>query len=126
MDAVGSLYETLGEQGLRGLVAAFYRCVRQDDLLAPLYPPADWAAAEKRLADFLIGRFGGPPIYVQERGHPRLRMRHMPFAIGTAERDRWLALMEAAMDEVQTPPQARAALTPFFSQVAEFMRNRED
>lgn len=125
MDTLSHLYEDLGEECLRAMVAAFYRRVREDDVLGPLYPPEDWAAAEKRLGDFLIGRLGGPPIYIQERGHPRLRMRHAPFAIGLAERDRWLELMTEAMVEAKIPLDAQDLLTPFFAQVADFMRNRE-
>ncbi len=101
MDTVDSLYAALGEPALRQVVAAFYRRVPSDDLLGPLYPPDDWAGAEKRLADFLVFRFGGPPIYIEERGHPRLRVRHMPFAISTRERDRWLDLMAASIARVQ-------------------------
>ena len=126
MDVVGSLYETLGEEKLRTLIAAFYRGVRADDLLGPLYPPDDWAGAEKRLGDFLIGRFGGPQTYIEERGHPRLRMRHVNFAIGVAERDRWLELMGHAMRETEIPAEVAPILTAFFTQVADFMRNREE
>ncbi len=115
----------LGEEGFARLVAAFYRRVRADDLIGSMYPPDDWEGAERRLADFLIFRFGGSDRYLQERGHPRLRMRHVPFSIGEAERDRWLALMEAAMDEVGVVGEARESLAAFFAQVADFMRNRE-
>ena len=88
-----------------------------------MYPDDDWEGAEKRLADFLIYRFGGSDRYIQERGHPRLRMRHAPFQIGIAERDRWLKLMGEAMEEVQIPPEHRLNLKVFFDQVADFMRN---
>src|SRR5690606_32376779 len=106
MDPLASLCDVVGEARLRALVAAFYRRVRTDDLIGPMYPPDDWAGAEKRLADFLIYRFGGPPTYLEERGHPRLRGRHLPFAIGEAERDRWLQLMESAMTEIDLPEEA--------------------
>jgi len=105
------------------MVAAFYRRVKVDDLIGPMYPDDDWEGAEKRLADFLIYRFGGSDRYIQERGHPRLRMRHAPFQIGIAERDRWLKLMGEAMEEVQIPPEHRLNLKVFFDQVADFMRN---
>jgi hemoglobin len=108
------------------LVAAFYRRVREDDVIGPLYPPTDWAGAEKRLVDFLIFRFGGPPTYIEERGHPRLRMRHLPFSIGVAERDRWLDLMGAAMQETGIQPPQAEVLAGFFAQVADFMRNRPE
>ncbi|SKA82075.1 hemoglobin [Prosthecobacter debontii] len=126
MDAVGSLYHHLGEDRLRVLVTAFYRRVRQDDLIGPMYPPDDWDGAEKRLADFLIYRLGGPETYLQERGHPRLRGRHMPFSIGLAERDRWLDLMGASMREVEIPLEHVPLLGAFFAQIADFMRNREE
>ncbi len=118
------VYTEIGEAGLRALVAAFYRRVREDPLLAPMYPDGDWAGAEGRLADFLVYRCGGSSKYIDERGHPRLRMRHMPFSIGVAERDRWLELMAAAMDEVEVPSAARRTLDSFFAQTADFMRNR--
>ncbi len=123
MEAV--VMEALGEDGFARLVAAFYRRVREDDLIGPMYPPEDWEGAERRLADFLIFRFGGSERYLQERGHPRLRMRHVPFSIGEAERDRWLKLMGAAMDEMRLAGEARVNVGAFFAQVADFMRNRE-
>jgi hemoglobin len=89
-----------------------------------MYPEGDWAGAEVRLADFLLFRIGGVPKYIEERGHPRLRMRHLPFRIGVAERDRWVELMEGAMVETEVPGDAAAFLTPFFAQVADFMRNQ--
>ena len=122
---VDHLYDTLGEAGLTALVAAFYRGVREDDLLGPMYPKQDLAGAEQRLRDFLIYRLGGPPRYLEERGHPRLRMRHFPFRIGPRERERWLELMERAMAETHTPPEVAEVLRPFFTQVAEAMQNHE-
>lgn len=116
----------LGEEGFTDLIAAFYRGVRKDDLLGPLYPDDDWENAEKRLRDFLIFRFGGSDRYIRERGHPRLRMRHMPFSIGIAERDRWLELMKKALDETGVDGDEREFLDHFFAQTADFMRNRAD
>ena len=126
MDAVGNLYHVLGEERLRMLVRAFYRRVREDALIGKMYPSDDWQGAEKRLADFLIYRFGGPQTYIEERGHPRLRGRHMPFSIGVAERDRWLDLMGAAMREVEMPVEMVPVMGAFFAQTADFMRNREE
>ena len=113
-----------GEAEITDLVAAFYRRVRTDDLIGPMYPDNDWEGSEKRLRDFLIYRFGGSDRYIQERGHPRLRMRHAPFSIGIPERDRWLELMAAAMKETNVPGSASLNLKTFFEQVADFMRNR--
>ena len=125
-DPTTTLYAELGEPTLRALVTAFYQRVREDEIIGPLYPQDDWAGAEKRLADFLIFRFGGPQTYIEERGHPRLRMRHMPFSIGITERDRWLDLMGAAMHETGIKPPQAETLAAFFAQVADFMRNRPD
>ena len=113
------------EQAVTEMVAAFYRKVQQDDLIGPMYPDNDWEGAEKRLRDFLIYRFGGSDRYIQERGHPRLGMRHAPFKIGPAERDRWLELMRSAMEEAKVPKEQLLNLEVFFGQVAEFLRNQE-
>ncbi len=121
-----TVFDQIGEDGFQSLVAAFYRGVREDDLIGPMYPPDDWEGAELRLRDFLVGRFGGPPRYMEERGHPRLRMRHAPFAIGAAERDRWLQLMDAAMKEAETPEPSCQVLKEFFAQTADFMRNKPE
>jgi hemoglobin len=118
-----AIWQILGEEGFGRLVAAFYRRVPGDALLGPLYPDRDFAGAERRLCDFLCFRFGGVSRYVEERGHPRLRMRHLPFKIGAPERDHWLDLMRAAMEECEVPEEAAAPLTAFFAQVADFMRN---
>ena len=113
-----------GENGIRRMVAAFYRRVRTDALIGPMYPEGKWEAAEERLAEFLLYRLGGSERYLEMRGHPRLRMRHAPFRIGVAERDRWLELMSQAMDETGVSAAARGFLDPFFAQVADFMRNQ--
>ncbi len=109
---------------MRRVVAAFYRRVPADDILGPMYPPGDLAAAEERLRDFLIGRLGGPPRYIEQRGHPRLRMRHAPFAITQAARDRWIELMERAIGESGLSEAAAGALRSFFDSVATMMINR--
>jgi hemoglobin len=118
------IYAAVGEDGFRRLVAAFYRQVPADDILSAMYPADDLAGAEQRLRDFLVGRFGGPPRYVEQRGHPRLRMRHMPFAVNMAARDRWVQLMTRALDEARFPHPADAVLRQFFDQVATMMINR--
>lgn len=119
-----TVMKVCGEEGIRRMVAAFYQRVREDGLIGPMYPPDDWEGAEERLVDFLLFRLGASTRYMETRGHPRLRMRHIPFRIGEAERDRWLELMAGAMDECGTPGEARAFLEPFFAQVADFMRNQ--
>ena len=115
----------IGEEGIYQLVSAFYRRVKSDDVLGPLYPKEDWEGAEQRLADFLVYRCGGSEKYIQERGHPRLRMRHMPFKIGEKERDRWISLMTEAMLEREIENPAAELLSVFFIQTADFMRNVE-
>ncbi|MGE3175904.1 MAG: globin, partial [Vicinamibacterales bacterium] len=97
-----------------------------DDILGPMYPPDDLAGAEARLRDFLVGRFGGPLRYIEQRGHPRLRMRHMPFAVTGAARDRWVRLMTKALDESALPPEADRALRAFFADVATMLINRRE
>ena len=114
---------SFGEAEVTNLVAAFYRLVRNDDLIGPMYPQNDWEGSEKRLRDFLIYRFGGSDRYIQERGHPRLRMRYAPFEIGIAQRDRWLELMQQAMKEANIPKTETLNMKVFFDQVANFLRN---
>jgi len=117
------LYAMIGEDGFHRLIAAFYRQVPGDDVLGPMYPNHDFAGAEQRLRDFLIGRFGGPQRYMEQRGHPRLRMRHMPFAVNAAARERWMQLMTNALDEVQLPSEADALLREFFHGVSAMLIN---
>lgn len=117
--------EQIGEQGLADIAAAFYRRMREDDLVGAMYPPDDWEGSEERFRDFLIFRFGGSQKYIEERGHPRLRMRHMPFKVDIPARDRWMEIMTAAMDELEVPSPARENLDAFFAQTADFMRNTE-
>jgi hemoglobin len=119
------LFAAVGEEGFERLVSAFYRRVPGDDILGPMYPENNLADAEQRLRDFLIGRFGGPQRYIEQRGHPRLRLRHLPFAITPAARDRWVHLMEQALEEASLPPDAAATLREFFGEVATMMINRD-
>ncbi len=121
-----TVYEQLGEDGIRDVVAHFYAQVREDDLLGPMYPDQDWEGAEQRLRDFLVFRFGGPQRYLEQRGHPRLRMRHLPFKIGEAERDRWLSLMRRAMEACEVPAPACDEMWALFVPLADFMRNQPD
>lgn len=117
------LFAVLGESGIRQVVSAFYRQVPGDDLLGPMYPESDLAGAENRLYGFLVFRFGGPQNYIQERGHPRLRMRHAPFAVNHQARDRWMQLMTNAVNEVDLDETAARTMLGFFDQVATFLIN---
>ncbi len=120
------VYPVIGAEGFERLVAAFYRQVPGDDVLGPMYPADDLQGAEQRLRDFLIYRFGGPPLYIEQRGHPRLRMRHAPFPIGQGARDRWVQLMDRALDEAAFPDDVQQLLREFFAAMATFMINRTD
>jgi len=117
------VFAAIGEEGFERLVAAFYRQVPHDDVLSRLYPQDDLAGAEHRLRDFLIFRFGGPPRYIEKRGHPRLRMRHAPFAVDSAARDHWLRAMNQAMEEAALPPEVKRVLSAYFESTAAAMIN---
>jgi len=114
----------IGEQGFAELISAFYRHVAADRVLRPLYPEQDLLPAEERLRDFLVFRFGGPPRYIEQRGHPALRMRHAPFAVDQVAHDHWLAAMDAAFVETQLDATAEIALRKFFTEAAAFLINR--
>jgi len=118
------VFSAVGEEGFTRLVAAFYRQVPGDELLGPMYPKHDLAGAEQRLRDYLIYRFGGPPRYLEERGHPKLRARHIPFPITQASRDRWMQCMDIAFKEVALPPEAEKHIREFFEGMSTFMINR--
>lgn len=118
------VYSQIGDEGFARLTNAFYRQVPGDDVLGPMYPAEDLAGAEQRLRDFLIYRFGGPETYIEQRGHPRLRARHFPFAIHQAARDRWMQLMNNALREAALPAEAEQILRAFFDHMSTFMINR--
>ena len=119
------VFSLIGEDGFQRLIAAFYRQVPADDLLGPMYPAHDLAGAEQRLRDYLIYRFGGPTRYIEDRGHPRLRGRHMPFPITKASRDRWMLLMDRAFAEANLPAEAAGPIREFFEHMSTFMINQE-
>jgi hemoglobin len=119
----GEIYAAIGEDGFERLIAAFYRQVPGDEILGPMYT-SDLAGAELRLRDFLVGRFGGPQRYIEQRGHPRLRARHFPFAIDRAAAERWLALMDRAIDEAALPAEVTTMLRDFFGPAAAMLVNR--
>jgi hemoglobin len=123
MISEGEIYGQIGEDGFARLVAAFYRQVPSDDILGAMYPADDLPGAEERLKDFLVGRFGGPPRYMEQRGHPRLRMRHMPFKLDQRARDRWVQLMDRALDETKLPTESEDLLRGFFHHMSTFLMN---
>ena len=124
MDNVPSLYDNVGGMAFfERLGAAFYTRVAADPVLRVIYPDDDLAPAQQRLVLFLAQYWGGPTTYSDARGHPRLRMRHAPFAIGEVERDHWLAAMRAAIAEVEPPHGATAPLLDYFESAADAMRN---
>lgn len=120
----GSIYEIVGEAGFERLSKAFYDRVSNDEILAPMYPEGQLEQARVRLRDFLVGRFGGPQRYIKTRGHPRLRMRHMPFPIDVCARNRWVELMTQALGEVEFPPAVADSMLRYFADTATFMINR--
>lgn len=117
-----------GEEGVRRLVDVFYD--RMDTApeaaeIRAMHPP-DLASSREKLFLFLVGWTGGPPLYVERHGHPMLRARHLPFAIGIAERDAWVACMDHALDAHEMPGELREYLRLRFRAVADHMRNRPD
>ena len=119
------VFERVGVEGFARLSAAFYRQIPEDPVLGPMYPPEDLVGAESRLRDFLIYRFGGPQTYIEQRGHPRLRLRHMPFKIDQAARERWMLLMSNSLDETQLDSDATEVLRTFFDHMSNFLINHE-
>jgi hemoglobin len=116
-----------GEEGIRRLVERFYELM---DTLPEAYGirkmhAQDLSASKEKLFMFLSGWLGGPQLYAEQFGHPRLRQRHLPFPIGEAERDQWLLCMNQAMEDVGLEPELRAQLAAAFHKTADFMRNRE-
>jgi hemoglobin len=123
--ATTTLYERAGGMPFfERLVGRFYAAVSTDPVLRPLYPEQDLDPARRRLTLFLAQYWGGPRTYDRERGHPRLRMRHAPFAIDVAARDRWLELMRAALGAESPPADVAAELDAYLEMAAEAMRNR--
>ena len=127
MSGAATVYEAAGgEAAFTALVDHFYAAVAEDPVLRPLYPadPEMFAAAGEHLRLFLIQYWGGPGWYSERRGHPRLRMRHVPFPIGRRERDAWMAHMRAAVNAVDVPSDVRAAFIEYFENAATAMMNR--
>jgi len=119
-----SFYTAIGgEPTFRKLVDTFYAGVANDPLLRPLYPEEDLGPAAERLRLFLIQYWGGPTDYSDQRGHPRLRLRHAPFVVGPRERDAWLLHMRAAVDSLDLPAEQHQALWDYLERAAFFMVN---
>ena len=116
--------EVGGAPVFRALVHHFYAGVRTDPVLAPLYPQDDWDGAETRLRSFLEQYWGGPSTYSDNRGHPRLRMRHAPFAVDAKARDAWLTHMRAAVDSLDLSAEQDATLWGYLEMAARSMQNR--
>jgi hemoglobin len=122
---IGNVYEAAGgAETFKRLVERFYARVAEDPLLRPIYPEEDLSSATERLTLFLIQYWGGPSTYNEQRGHPRLRLRHQPFGIGQAERDAWLGHMTAAVDSLELAPALRKALVDYFETASSAMINR--
>jgi hemoglobin len=122
---ISNVYEAAGgEETFTLLVRRFYAGVAEDSVLRPIYPEEDLANAEERLRLFLIQYWGGPQTYSELRGHPRLRMRHAPFAIGQREREAWLARMTAAVQSLDVPRGVRDAFLEYFEAASLAMINQ--
>lgn len=124
MNPFQSIYELIGEEKIRQLTDYFYEEVAQNPALRKLYPE-DLAPAERRLFLFLLQVFGGPQTYSEERGHPRLRMRHFEWAIDAKMRDHWLNAMISALDRLNPEPEAKELMMGYFVKVANHMINQE-
>ena len=115
--------EVGGHPTFERLVRNFYAGVATDEVLRPMYPEKDLEGAIQRLTGFLEQYWGGPGTYSEQRGHPRLRMRHQPFKINPAARDRWLLHMRAAVDSLELPPLQDATLWGYLDRAAFAMVN---
>ena len=118
-----NLYDRIGDASFSKLARVFYEGVAQDELLKPMYPEEDLAPAERRLKMFLEQYWGGPDAYQQERGHPRLRMRHAPYKIGPKARKAWLSHMRKAVDSLELSPMDDAELWDYLERAAHAMLN---
>ena len=124
MTATASLYERAGGTPFfEALVARFYAGVASDPVLRTVYPEEDLGPAQRRLTLFLIQYWGGPTTYDEERGHPRLRMRHAPFEVTPTARDHWLLHFRAALDEADLTPEQDAQFWEYVTHAAQFMIN---
>ncbi|QBX54332.1 globin [Nocardioides seonyuensis] len=121
---MSTFYDEIGgEETIRAIVHRFYAGVAEDEVLRPMYPEADLAPAEDRFALFLIQYWGGPTTYSDTRGHPRLRMRHAPFAVTPASAQRWLVHFREGLDSVELTPEQDARFWDYVTHAAQFMVN---
>jgi hemoglobin len=121
---VSTFYDEIGGSAtIRAIVARFYEGVATDEVLRPLYPEEDLGPAEERFALFLEQYWGGPTTYSEQRGHPRLRMRHAPFAVTPTAKDHWLTHFRAALDESSLTPDQDAQFWDYVTHAAQFMVN---
>ena len=118
-----TLYDKLGSAAFEKLTKVFYEEVEKDPILKPMYPEEDLGPAERRLRMFLEQYWGGPDTYQQERGHPRLRMRHFPFQIGPKAKAAWLSAMRKAVDSLELSPMDDAELWGYLDRAAQAMQN---
>ncbi|WP_016908720.1 globin [Streptomyces xiaopingdaonensis] len=122
-----TFYEQVGgEETFRRLVRRFYAGVAEDPVLRPMYPEEDLGPAEERLVLFLMQYWGGPRTYSDQRGHPRLRMRHAPFKVDRAAHDAWLRHMRTAVDELELPDELEQQLWDYLVYAAASMVNSPD
>lgn len=124
MTQAQSFYQAVGgEETFHRIVARFYAEVAKDELLRPMYPEEDLGPAEERFRLFLMQYWGGPHTYSDNRGHPRLRMRHQPFQIGPLQRDAWLRCMRVAVDEAGLSEHHRTQLWNYLEMAANSLVN---
>ena len=119
-----NLFAVLGPEPFWRIARAFYARIDRDAFLRPMFP-ADLEEPIRNQAEFLMQYFGGPTDYSNRKGHPRLRMRHMPFAIGVAERNAWVACMKGALEDAGIAEPHRSAMMAYFERTATFLINRD-
>lgn len=121
---MSTFYDEIGgEETIRAIVHRFYEGVAGDELLRPMYPEEDLGPAEERFASFLVQYWGGPSTYSENRGHPRLRMRHAPFKVTPAAAERWLVHFRAGLDSADLTPEQHERFWDYVTHAAQFMVN---
>lgn len=124
MEGMSTFYEEIGGyDAIAGIVARFYAGVAEDEVLRPMYPEADLRPAQQRFTDFLVQYWGGPSTYSEQRGHPRLRMRHAPFEVTPSAAQRWLVHFRAALDASDLTPEQDQQFWDYVTHAAQFMVN---